>query len=130
MNVESFPYDTGQALQISKTKNMQFVGKLTQADLSDVGKDTRSKTFWRALRPSATAKLVFRCLAVPMALASIAAVALVAALSFGFYGAAMLLALPIAMAVGKRMRGREQQVWLAGGALMTVLFALRAVATG
>jgi hypothetical protein len=46
------------------------------------------------------------------------------------YGAAMLLALPIAMAVGKRMRGREQQVWLAGGALMTVLFALRAVATG
>jgi hypothetical protein len=46
------------------------------------------------------------------------------------YGAAMLLALPIAMAVGRRLRGREQGVWLAGGAVLTGLFALRAVATG
>ena len=46
------------------------------------------------------------------------------------YGAAMLLGMPIAMAVSGRMRGREQRVWLAGGAVLTVLFALRAVATG
>jgi fatty acid desaturase len=70
---------------------MLSVGKLTQADLSDVAKGTRSKTFWRALRPSAIAKLAFRCLAVPMALASIAAISLVGVLSFGGYGAAVLL---------------------------------------
>jgi len=46
------------------------------------------------------------------------------------YGAAMLLALPVAMAVGKRLPGREQHIWVAGGAALTVLFALRAVATG
>jgi heme A synthase len=46
------------------------------------------------------------------------------------YGAAMLLTLPIAMSIGKRLGAREQQVWLAGGAVLTVLFALRAIATG
>lgn len=46
------------------------------------------------------------------------------------YGAATLLSLPIAMLIGKRLGGREEQVWLAGGAVLTVLFALRAVATG
>jgi hypothetical protein len=46
------------------------------------------------------------------------------------YGAAMLLGVPLALAVSGRMRGREQRVWLAGGAVLTVLFALRAVATG
>ena len=70
---------------------MQFVGKLTEADLNDVQKDTRSKTYWRAMRPAAIPKLVFRSWAVLMALASIAAVSLVAVLSFGCYGAAMLL---------------------------------------
>src|SRR5713226_5623889 len=70
---------------------MQFVGQLTQADLNDVRKDTRSKTYWRAMRLRAIPKLVFRCWAVLMALASIAAVSLVGVLSFAFYGAAMLL---------------------------------------
>ena len=71
--------------------NVQFIGKLTPEDLNDVRKDTRSKTYWHAIRPAAIPKLLFRTLAVPMALASIAAVSLVAALSFGCYGAAMLL---------------------------------------
>jgi fatty acid desaturase len=70
---------------------MQFVGKLTAADLNDVGKDTRSKMYWRAMGPRAVPKLVFRGWAVLMALASIAAVSLVGVLSFGCYGAAMLL---------------------------------------
>jgi hypothetical protein len=47
-----------------------------------------------------------------------------------FYGAATLLTLPLAMLVGKRLGGREEQFWLAGGAVMTLLFALRALATG
>jgi heme A synthase len=47
-----------------------------------------------------------------------------------FYGAATLLTLPLAMLIGKRLGGREEQIWLAGGAVMTVLFALRALATG
>jgi hypothetical protein len=47
-----------------------------------------------------------------------------------FYGAATLLSLPLAMLIGKRIGGREEQIWLAGGAVMTVLFALRAIATG
>lgn len=46
------------------------------------------------------------------------------------YGAATLLTLPVAMVVGRRLGGREEQVWLAGGAVLTVLFALRAMATG
>jgi fatty acid desaturase len=70
---------------------MQFVGKLTEADLNGVREGTRSKTFWRGLKPGAIAKLIFRCGAVFMALASIAAVSLVGVLSFGGYGAAMLL---------------------------------------
>jgi heme A synthase len=47
-----------------------------------------------------------------------------------FYGAATLLTLPLAMFVGKRQGHREEQIWLAGGAVMTLLFALRAIATG
>ena len=70
---------------------MQFVGKLTEADLNDVRKETRSKTHWHAVRLGAIPKLVFRWWAVLMALASIAAVSLVAVLSFGCYGAAKLL---------------------------------------
>jgi fatty acid desaturase len=71
--------------------NMQFISKLTAEDLNDVQTVTRSKTYRHALRYAGIAKLLFRPLALAMALASIAAVALVAALSFGFYGAAMLL---------------------------------------
>src|SRR5258708_9401043 len=70
---------------------MQFAGQLTEADLNDVRKDTRSKTYWRAMKLGAIPKLAFRWWAVLMALASIAAVSLVGVLSFGCYGAAMLL---------------------------------------
>jgi fatty acid desaturase len=70
---------------------MQFVGKVTEAELSDERKDTRSKTYWRAMGLGAIPELVFRGLAVLMALVGIAAVSLVAVLSFGCYGAALLL---------------------------------------
>ncbi len=46
------------------------------------------------------------------------------------YGAATVLALPLAMLIGARLSAREERVWLAGGAVMTLLFALRAIATG
>ena len=46
------------------------------------------------------------------------------------YGAATLLALPLAMWVGGKLGGREQHLWLVGGAVLTVLFAFRALATG
>jgi hypothetical protein len=46
------------------------------------------------------------------------------------YGAATLLTLPVAMTIGKRLGAREERVWLAGGAVLTMLFALRAIATG
>jgi undecaprenyl pyrophosphate phosphatase UppP len=46
------------------------------------------------------------------------------------YGAATLLTLPLAMWVGGKLGGREQHVWLVGGAVLTVLFAFRALGTG
>ncbi len=70
---------------------MQYVGKLTEADLNDARKNTRSKAHWRAMGLAAIPKLVFRWLAVLMALASTVAVSLVAVLSIGCYVAAMLL---------------------------------------
>jgi fatty acid desaturase len=68
--------------------NMPFLGELTEADLNDVRKDARSKTFWRALRLAAIPKLVGRSLAALIGLASIAAVSLMGVLSFGCYAAA------------------------------------------
>jgi hypothetical protein len=47
-----------------------------------------------------------------------------------FYGGATLIALPLAMTIGRRIGGRDEQIWIAGGAVLTVLFALRAIATG
>jgi fatty acid desaturase len=70
---------------------MEFAGKLTEASLSEVGKDTRAKTYWRAMRFLAIPKLVVRCCAVLMGLASIAAITLVGVLSFAGYGVARLL---------------------------------------
>ena len=46
------------------------------------------------------------------------------------YGAATLLTLPLAMWVGGKLGGREQHIWVVGGAVLTVLFAFRAMATG
>src|SRR5580698_1795289 len=71
--------------------NMQFAAKIMEAALNDSRKDTPSKTNWRAIRFRAIPKLVFRGWAVAMALASIAALSLVGAVSLGCYGAAMLL---------------------------------------
>jgi fatty acid desaturase len=62
-----------------------------ETDLSDVQKGTRSNAYWPAISFRAIPELVLRCWAVLMALASIVAVALVAVLSFGCYGAAKLL---------------------------------------
>jgi fatty acid desaturase len=71
--------------------NMPFIGKLTAEDLNDVQGDTRSKAYRYAFTPAHLHKLLIRTLAVLVALASIPAVSLVAALTFGGYGAAMLL---------------------------------------
>lgn len=46
-----------------------------------------------------------------------------------FYGAATLLALPLAMLIGSRRAGQEP-LWVVGGAVAALLFALRAMATG
>jgi fatty acid desaturase len=62
-----------------------------EADLNDVQKGTRSNAYWPAIRFAALPELVLRCWAVLMALASTVAVALVAVLSIGCYGAAKLL---------------------------------------
>ena len=47
-----------------------------------------------------------------------------------FYGAATLVSLPIAMWIGGRLGAREEPLWIVGGAVATVLFALRAIGTG
>jgi len=62
-----------------------------EAELSDVQKGTRSNAYWPAIRFAALPELILRCWAVLMALASTVAVALVAVLSIGCYGAAKLL---------------------------------------
>jgi hypothetical protein len=45
------------------------------------------------------------------------------------YGAATLLALPLAMLIGSRGE-RQEPLWLVGGAVATLLFAFRAMTTG
>ena len=70
---------------------MRFVGKLAAADLNDVQKNARSKTYWPAVGFGAVPQIAIRCWAVLMALASVAAISLAAALSFGCYGAAKVL---------------------------------------
>lgn len=47
-----------------------------------------------------------------------------------FYGAATLISLPLGFAIGGRMSAREEPIWVVGGAVATVLFALRALGTG
>jgi fatty acid desaturase len=70
---------------------MPFVRKLTLADLNDLPEGARSNTYGPTINPRAITKLLLRCLSVPIALASIAAASLEGVLSFGCYGAAMLL---------------------------------------
>lgn len=47
-----------------------------------------------------------------------------------FYGAATLLAIPIAMYIGRSRTQREEALWVVGGAVAALLFAFRAIATG
>jgi fatty acid desaturase len=70
---------------------MQFAGKVTAVDLSEVQENTRPNSYWPAMSVGAIPKIIIRSWAVLMALASMAAIALVAALSFGCYGVAKLL---------------------------------------
>jgi len=46
-----------------------------------------------------------------------------------FYGAATLLALPLALFLGRSRPPRDEHVWIIGGAVLTLLFAFRAVTT-
>src|SRR5580700_11219199 len=64
---------------------MQFVGKLTEAGLSEVQKTARSRTYWPALSLGAIPKLLIHAVAVLIALASTATVLLVAVPSIGCY---------------------------------------------
>jgi hypothetical protein len=91
LSVEFFRVQTVPSPSISITTNMSFVGKLTAADLNGASSDAHSNTHWPEIKLSAIPKLLFRCWAVLMALASIAALTVVGALSFGCYGAATLL---------------------------------------
>jgi fatty acid desaturase len=70
---------------------MHLAGKLAEADLNDAPKDARSSTDDSAKSLRAQSKLALRWFSVPVALASIAAVTLVAVPSLGFYAAATLL---------------------------------------
>jgi fatty acid desaturase len=70
---------------------MHLAGKLAEADLNDAPKDARSNTDDSAKSLRAQFKLALRWFSVPVALASVAALALVAVPSLGFYAAATLL---------------------------------------
>ena len=70
---------------------MQVVNDITPADLTEVGTDTRSKADSRAAGLATVPKILVRCLAIPLGVASIIALALEGALSMGGYGVARLL---------------------------------------
>jgi fatty acid desaturase len=70
---------------------MQFAGKLTAGDLPGERRDTRSETHSPAKMLAALSSILLRGCAVLTALASIVAISLVGVLSFGCYGAALLL---------------------------------------
>jgi len=71
--------------------NERLLVKLTAEDLSEVQIDPRSMSYWHEFSPAAIGKFLFRALGVVVALASIVAVSLVAALSFGCHGVALVL---------------------------------------
>ncbi|MGC2727307.1 MAG: hypothetical protein WA224_25335, partial [Candidatus Acidiferrales bacterium] len=70
---------------------MGSVGKFAEAELSGVGQATRAKAYWPALSLRAIPEFAVRCVAVIVAVASIAAVAMVGVFSFGLYGVAEIL---------------------------------------
>ncbi|MHB8719687.1 MAG: hypothetical protein ACYDAC_12485 [Candidatus Dormibacteria bacterium] len=47
-----------------------------------------------------------------------------------FYGAATVVSIPAAAALGRRARGREELFYLLGGVVVMALMAFRAIATG
>lgn len=75
----------------SSNKNMQLLGQLTEAALSDAPNETRPETHDRAPKLQSLPKLAVRSLAAVIALGSIAAVSLMGALSMAGYGIAKLL---------------------------------------
>jgi fatty acid desaturase len=68
---------------------MHLAGKLAEADLNEAPQDARASA--RNPAKSMDSRIAFRLFSVPVALASIAALALVALPSLGFYAAATLL---------------------------------------
>src|ERR1700733_8833771 len=71
--------------------NMHLATKLAEPDLHEAPKGARANTHNSAKSLPAPFRIALRLLSVPVALASIAAVALVGVPSLGFYGAAALL---------------------------------------
>lgn len=70
---------------------MGSVGKFAEAGLGGVEQAARAKAYWPALSWRAIPDFAARCVAVIVALASVAAVAMVGVFSFGFYGAGEIL---------------------------------------
>ena len=70
---------------------MHLAGKLDEADLDDAPKDVRSNTHDAAKSRRIQSSIAFRLFSVPVALASVAAITLVAAPSLGLYAGATLL---------------------------------------
>jgi fatty acid desaturase len=70
---------------------MHLAGKLAEADLDDAPKDVRFNTHDAAKSRRIQCSIAFRLFSVPVALASVAAITLVAAPSLGLYAAATLL---------------------------------------
>src|SRR6202050_2834619 len=71
--------------------NMHLATKLAEPDLQEAPKGARANTYSSAKSLPAPSRIALRLLSVPVALASVAAVALVGVPSLGFYGAAALL---------------------------------------
>src|ERR1700741_1395019 len=86
LSVESFRVRHRPSGSNRTPTNMPLPGQLTEVDLNDVANDTRSRTFWRAMRLKAIARVAVRSLAALMGLASIGAASIVGTLSFAGYG--------------------------------------------
>jgi fatty acid desaturase len=70
---------------------MGSVGKFAEAGIGAVEQAGRAKAYWPAWSLRAIPEFVARCVAVVVAVASIAAVAMVGVFSFGLYGVAEIL---------------------------------------
>lgn len=70
---------------------MHLAGKLAEADLNEEPKEARPNAYQPAKSRRIQSRIAFRLFSVPVAVASVAAVTLVALPSLGFYAAAVLL---------------------------------------